>query len=175
MRKAKGFNRRRRYACSVCLNTIMQYPGNVVGNGHDLVCDQCNAAREKKAVEAAKASGVECFIYATRNRPPMYGTVPEGWRTVSELQTEDTPYGTISYERKLTEAELYKWEIYPVSGNAFEFAIGSRVLCYEVDEGEVIEHRGRGHYLVRLDANTAMIFVRPPYIVQYYDQPAPAA
>lgn len=70
---------------------------------------------------------VETFVYATRSRPPGFGTVPEGFRMHSEEQTPEYPYGQIVYDRKLTQDEIYRYELMPVSPNAYKYQIGDKV------------------------------------------------
>lgn len=54
------------------------------------------------------------YTYSLRNRPAMYGTVPDKRRV--DLDTAaPLPYGTVSYERPLTPREIYSFELIPVS------------------------------------------------------------
>ena len=91
------------------------------------------------------------YVYAPLNRPAFYGTAPEGFTIKSEEQTDTLPYGTITYTRKLTAQELYKWEMIPVSANAYIYAVGSRVLVNDCDDATVVGHAPRGRYIVKFD------------------------
>lgn len=51
------------------------------------------------------------YQYVMRNRPPMYGTAPTGFRVVSDARGEDGSYGVIEYDRPLTPREIYRYEL----------------------------------------------------------------
>lgn len=58
------------------------------------------------------------WVYGCRNRPPMYGTVPEGYTSVGEdtrYTLPQHPYGVVRYNRPLTPREIYKFELLPMS------------------------------------------------------------
>ena len=48
-KKPKGFSRRSKFYCSVCLCVVMEYSGAVV-NKNELVCPKCSAEWEAKLV-----------------------------------------------------------------------------------------------------------------------------
>lgn len=69
------------------------------------------------------------YIYGM-SRPPMYATCPIDF---TELTLNELPKGCISpdfypflvsYETPLTDDEQKKWEIRPVSSNAYRFQVG---------------------------------------------------
>lgn len=84
------------------------------------------------------------YQYELRNRPAMYGTVPPGYTIVSDTRNE-RGYGIVSYERQLTPAEVYRYELrvltapelplYPVGTLVKVFNTG-KVYPLEVVNGE---------------------------------------
>src|SRR5258708_538735 len=96
-------------------------------------------------------TNAEHFVYAPVNRPAGYGTVPVGYLWVSNIGGYD--YGTVTYAWKLTPEEMYRYELYPVSHNAYQHAIGSRVLVNGQDEATVMAHEPRHRYTVEYDTN----------------------
>ncbi len=105
----------------------------------------------EEVIEVNEQETEQEFVYAPLNRPAFYGTAPEGFTVKSDEQTDALPYGTVSYTRKLTAQELYKWEMIPVSPNAYIYAVGSRVLVNDCDDATVTEHAPRGRYIVKFD------------------------
>lgn len=107
--------------------------------------------RDTEPVFIPAAPQPELYRYAMRNRPAGYGTCPDG-RIIAEdkpnLYSEATPhYGTVSYTRKLTEKELYKWEMSPDSENAYTWPIGATVEDRESGEVLIVSaHHPRNWY-----------------------------
>jgi len=92
----------------------------------------------------------EEYRYGMYNRPAGYGTAPDGW--FNPQRAEDYIYETVAYPRKLTAQELYKWQMFPVSDNAYAFQVGERVVVNDCDPGMVIAHIKSGRYTVRFDS-----------------------
>lgn len=66
------------------------------------------------------------FVYGMVNRPPMYGTVPDG-RIVGADNPDAQPdprvrHGTVSYPRRLTAREVYAFELLPIDEDISEYA-----------------------------------------------------
>ena len=84
-----------------------------------------------------------------RSRPAGYGHCPDN-RQAAEWDDPDKlyPFGFVSYHRKLTQDELYKWEMDPVSENAYQFKIGDKVLVNDIDPATISGFDLRGRYLI---------------------------
>lgn len=103
------------------------------------------------------------YRYGLRNRPAMYGTVPEGWR--DEQPHVSYPYGTIAYDRKLTHEEMYRYELCPANEAAFDFRVGDRVLVNDCDPATVTGFQPNGFYNVRYDSTGEEDAVNSRYVV----------
>lgn len=100
---------------------------------------------------------VEYYTYTMQNRPASYGTCPEGRiveRDVYHLMSETDPnFGTVTYTRKLTADELYKWEMRPASDNAYLYPIGARVMANMDQDAATVTGHDHGFVTVRYDCN----------------------
>ena len=75
----------------------------------------------------------DIYVYATRSRPAFIGTVPEGYYGLDDDETEDYPYGMIWYTRKLTDEEIWKYELQRVSRNTYPHQVGEAIRCKDAD------------------------------------------
>jgi hypothetical protein len=91
----------------------------------------------------------EKFIYGCTSRPPEYASVPEGWTDADEHP--DYRHGTITYFWQLTPDEVYRYELLPVSENAYRYGLGEKVLLRGVDEAVIAGYSPRGRYIVSVD------------------------
>lgn len=95
----------------------------------------------------------ETYVYGMRNRPAMYGTCPVGFREVNFAHKDLCPnHGYVAYNRQLTPDELYKWEMFPASKNAYPFQVGDRVLVNDIDPATITRLAPCGRYDVRYDS-----------------------
>lgn len=83
------------------------------------------------------------YTYGMINRPAIEAA-PKGWFNPDHNAIPFFPvtYGTVDYNRKLTEAELHAYEMVPVSANAHRFQIGDQVVAHEMDDCTVTAQRG---------------------------------
>lgn len=89
----------------------------------------------------------ETFTYGLFNRPAMYGTVPAGF--TNEQSHKDFAYGTIDYSHRLTDEEIYRYELARVSPNTFDLPIGATVERMDAGEsGYTITRYYRGRYIL---------------------------
>ncbi len=112
------------------------------------------------------------YRYGMCNRPAGYGTCPEGWS--DERESNEYSYGTIAYERRLTPEELTKWEMEPVSANAYTYPVGAHVLVHEVDEARVEALAPRGRYNVRYASTNTTETVGVKDLEPFVKAPVPA-
>lgn len=89
------------------------------------------------------------YEYGMRNRP-AWSAAPKGWVQAKPEGLSAYEYGTVVYDHKLTSKELYDYEMYPVSANAYEFEIGATVWLNEVDPAVVVGYEDRGAYKLSL-------------------------
>lgn len=75
--------------------------------------------------------------YQCINRPAMYGTAPGGWwERDGHLPTEDEPwYDTVTYGRKLSPRDIYRYELLPLDVEIPLYPDGARVR--NMDTGKV--------------------------------------
>lgn len=89
----------------------------------------------------------ETFTYGLFNRPAMYGTVPASF--TNEQSHKDFAYGTIDYSHRLTDEEIYRYELARVSPNTFDLPIGATVERLDAGEdGYTIIRYYRGRYIL---------------------------
>lgn len=89
----------------------------------------------------------EIFTYGLFNRPAMYGTVPTGF--TNEQEHEQFAYGTIDYARRLTDEEIYRYELARVSPNTFDIPAGAAVERLDNGEnGYTVKSYYRGRYIL---------------------------
>ena len=89
----------------------------------------------------------ETFTYGLFNRPAMYGTVPAGF--TNEQSHKDFAYGTIDYSHRLTDEEIYRYELARVSPNTFDLPIGATVERLDAGESGYTSTRYyRGRYIL---------------------------
>lgn len=89
----------------------------------------------------------EMFTYGLFNRPAMYGTVPAGF--TNEQEHGQFAYGTVDYDRRLTDEEIYRYEMARVSPNTFDLPIGESVERLDAQEGGyTIKGYYRGRYVL---------------------------
>jgi hypothetical protein len=68
------------------------------------------------AVQLTPPAEITLYVYRCRTRPPGYGTVPDGRlvdRDLSGFAWNDQ--GTVTYPRPLTPAEIYRFDLLPLS------------------------------------------------------------
>lgn len=89
----------------------------------------------------------EVFTYGLFNRPAMYGTAPTGF--TNEQAHEHFAYGTIDYARRLTDEEIFRYEMARVSPNTFDIPIGAAVERLDACEGGyIVKAYYRGRYIL---------------------------
>lgn len=93
-------------------------------NGITQYCDPKNLRAIVKPVE---------YIYLCLSRPPMYGTVPQGFEARKHT---DSVYGTVVYKHPLTLMERYKYQLRLVS--PMFIPVKGMKVCW-IDGGKVHE------------------------------------
>lgn len=89
----------------------------------------------------------ETFTYGLFNRPAMYGTVPAGFTNAQD--NKEFAYGTIDYDHRLTDEEIYRYELARFSPNTFDLPIGATVERLDAGEdGYTIIRYYRGRYIL---------------------------
>jgi hypothetical protein len=89
----------------------------------------------------------ETFTYGLFNRPAMYGAVPAGFTNAQD--NKEFAYGTIDYDHRLTDEEIYRYELARFSPNTFDLPIGATVERLDAGEdGYTIIRYYRGRYIL---------------------------
>src|SRR5689334_13240138 len=89
----------------------------------------------------------EVYTYGLFNRPAMYGTVPTGF--TNEQEHEQFAYGTVDYDHRLTDEEIYRYEMARFSPNTFDISIGAKVERLDACEGGyTVKAYYRGRYIL---------------------------
>ncbi len=96
------------------------------------------------------------YVYGLRNRPPMYGTCPEGYLRLEARR--DYQFEVAIYDHKLTSDEEYRFEMFPISANAYDFQVGDAVIVVETEEQGVITQQLHNHRYVVHFGNVPMIW-----------------
>ncbi len=123
-------------------------------------------------VEQPAQPEAELYEYALFNRPAVEAA-PKGWQ-IGSPASERFDYGTITYTRKLTDKEVYDYELYPVSPNAFAFQVGDRVLVNDCDTATIMRQEMRNRYTVRFDATGTTENVHSKNVARLNDEPEAA-
>jgi ssDNA-binding Zn-finger/Zn-ribbon topoisomerase 1 len=122
-----------------------------------------------KSASQSGASIMTEYQYSSFNRPVLEACPPYGYLRC-EASTEH-PYGILVYSTKLVQAAMNQYELYPVSDNAYAYAVGSIVWYEGIDKCRVTEHVGRGRYMLELVDDTSLIheYVSPKSLEMYTD------
>lgn len=87
------------------------------------------------------------FTYGTLNRPAMYATVPEGFTLLDSPQNDEC-VDRISYAQPLTIDQMRRYELVPISAEAYPFQLGDKVIVNECDDAIISGYETRGRCVV---------------------------
>jgi hypothetical protein len=95
------------------------------------------AAAMIAAIREKVATRTETYVYMTLSRPAMYGTAPEGF-LLNASPRDETGVDEIAYTRQLTVEEIKKYELVPVTPNAYPFSTGQKVVVNGIDDAVIV-------------------------------------
>ena len=127
-----------------------------------LVSDEAPLTVSDQAIVNAPEAPAEEYVYISLARPAWRGeTVPsEGFiRSFEARHPVWSGAECAVYSRKLGRAELERYELRPYSYNAYEFAVGQRVLWLENDDVYEVTGRDDGRYHLRHECGDVQRYI----------------
>lgn len=135
------------------IETLLEQPANL-----EEVALPALSLKEAADILYAPTEETELFVYGT-SRPAMYGTCPDDYiqdrnLIVAALKNCNEKFyiDLIVYPRKLSRDEMKRYEIAPVSANAWDAQIGEKVLKGRL-EFTVMEHLKNGKLVLQIEVD----------------------